>query len=253
MTLAFSGRIALVTGGTGSIGSAVVAALRAQGATVVCADARGGLPIVRAHLHDDPVVALDVTSRSQLHELVQHIQDQLGPVDTLVNVAGVVSFGAASTLPEEEWDRVLDINLKGSFLASQAVAAGMKALGFGRIINMGSVVGRNAGNARPWMDPAEQDKAGNVAYGVSKAGVHSMTGFFAKELAAFGITVNAVAPGPVATAMTAAFPDNLRAMIPVQRMGQPQDIAEAVLFLARRESGFINGETLNINGGMWCG
>jgi NAD(P)-dependent dehydrogenase (short-subunit alcohol dehydrogenase family) len=253
MTLAFSGRIALVTGGTGSIGSTVVAALRAQGATVVCADARGGLPITQARLHDDPVVALDVTSRSQLRELVRHIQDQLGTVDTLVNVAGVVSFGAASTLEEEEWDRVLDINLKGSFLASQAVVPGMKALGFGRIINMGSVVGRNAGNARPWMDPAEQDKAGNVAYGVSKAGVHSMTGFFAKELAAFGITVNAVAPGPVATAMTAAFPDNLRAMIPVQRMGQPQDIAEAVLFLARRESGFINGETLNINGGMWCG
>ena len=253
MTASFAGRIALVTGGRGAIGSAVVSALRAQGARVICADASGGQPAGQARLADNPVIALDVTSRGQLQELVQLVQAELGTVDTLVNGAGVVSFGAASTLAEEEWDRVIDTNLKGSFLASQAVVPGMKALGFGRIINMGSVVGRNAGNARPWMDPAEQDKAGNVAYGVSKAGVHSMTGFFAKELAAFGITVNAVAPGPVATAMTAAFPDNLRAMIPVQRMGQPQDIAEAVLFLARRESGFINGETLNINGGMWCG
>jgi NAD(P)-dependent dehydrogenase (short-subunit alcohol dehydrogenase family) len=128
----------------------------------------------------------------------------------------------------------------------------MKQARFGRIVNIGSVVGKNAGNARAWLDPAELDRAGNVAYGVSKAGVHVMTGFLAKELAAFGVTVNAVAPGPIATAMTTQFPDNLRALIPVGRMGTPEDVARAIAFLASRDSGFINGEVLDVNGGIVC-
>jgi NAD(P)-dependent dehydrogenase (short-subunit alcohol dehydrogenase family) len=155
-------------------------------------------------------------------------------------------------LAEAEWDRVLDINLKGTFLCCQAVMGVMKTQRFGRIVNMGSVVGKNAGNARPWRDPAEQERAGNVAYGVSKAGVHALTGFLAKELAAHGITVNAVAPGPVASAMTTSFPQTLRDLIPVGRMGQADEIAQAVLFLASPASGFVTGETLDVNGGIWC-
>jgi 3-oxoacyl-[acyl-carrier protein] reductase len=196
-------------------------------------------------------VALDVRSKPQLLALVDSLRQSLGPVDTLVNVAGVVSFGSAQDLAEAEWDRVIDINLKGSFLAVQAVIPGMRELGFGRIVNLGSVVGKNSGNARPWISPDEQHRAGNVAYGVSKAGIHSMTGFLARELACHGITVNAVAPGPIATEMTTDFPAALRALIPRGRMGTAEDVVRAVGFLIQRESDFITGEVLDVNGGMW--
>jgi NAD(P)-dependent dehydrogenase (short-subunit alcohol dehydrogenase family) len=248
------GEVALVTGALGAIGSAVAAALAAEGARVVAADSQA-----RAHWHavdlgrpEAPAVRLDVTDRAAVQGLVRRIRRQLGPVTVLVNVAGVVSFGSAEALAETEWDRVIDINLKGTFLACQAVMPGMREARRGRIVNIGSLVGKNAGNARPWLDPQEQARAGNVAYGVSKAGVHAMTGFLAKELAAHGITVNAVAPGPVATSMTAAFPDALRQLIPVGRMSTAQDVAAAVLFLAGGTAGAITGEVLDVNGGMHC-
>lgn len=249
----FQGRVALVTGGVGAIGAAVCTALRERGARVVAADGAAGDSIESVDLHSAaPVARLDVTQGREIVALVSRIESTLGPVDLLVNVAGVVSFGAAQTLAEAEWDRVIDINLKGTFLACQAVVSGMKRLGFGRIVNIGSVVGKNSGNARAWLDAAEQQRAGNVAYGVSKAGVHMLTGFFAKELAADGITVNAVAPGPIATAMTTSFPAQLKALIPVGRMGTAADVAAAIIFLAGREAGFITGEVLDVNGGMWC-
>ncbi|MGY2491754.1 SDR family NAD(P)-dependent oxidoreductase [Cupriavidus sp. CP313] len=248
------GRVAVVTGGNGAIGRAVALALHREGATLIVADRR----------HDRVEIAtgtaaerwwettLDVSASADVRRMFETVIAQHGRVDILVNAAGVVSVGQASTLPEAEWDRVLDINLKGTFLCCQAVMPSMMAHGFGRIINIGSVVARNAGNARPWLDATESDKAGNVAYGVSKAGVHVMTGFLAKELARYGVTVNAVAPGPVATAMTQHFPDNLRALIPVGRMGHVDDVARAVCFLAAKDAGFITGEILDVNGGMFC-
>lgn len=254
MTPSYQNRIALVTGGRGVIGSAVIAALREQGATAVCADAGGdvdGATASRDALAGS-TIRLDVTDRAAIHALVERIDRQIGPVDLLVNVAGVVSFGNAQDLAEAEWDRVIDVNLKGTFLACQAVMAGMKKAKFGRIVNIGSVVPKVSGNARPWIDPAEQQKAGNVAYGVSKMGVHALTGFLAKELAAHGVTVNAVAPGPIATVMTTNFPPQLQALIPVGRMGRADDISRAVLFLGARENGFITGEILDVNGGIYC-
>lgn len=252
MTTDFKGRIALVTGAAGAIGSAVVTELRRQGAQVVAADGASGCPWTQADLRTEHLVRLNVTDRSSIRGLVSRTEAQLGPIDLLINVAGVVSFGSAEELSELEWDRVIDINLKGSFMTCQAVIPGMKRAGFGRIINLGSVVGKNSGNPRPWIDPTEQQRASNVAYGVSKAGIHAMTGFLAKELAAHGVTVNAVAPGPIATAMTTNFPATLKATLPVGRMGSTGDVVAAILFLAGRENSFITGEVLDINGGMWC-
>ncbi|WP_028208153.1 SDR family NAD(P)-dependent oxidoreductase [Paraburkholderia nodosa] len=244
------GKVALVTGGAGAIGAAVVHALAVAGATVVSADkVAPSVQDAQAGVH---AAALDVTARDEVARLVAGIVQRHGALDVLVNAAGVVSFGSAATLEEAEWNRVLDINLKGVFLACQAAIGPMKANGFGRIVNIGSVVGKNAGNARPWLDAGEQARAGNVAYGASKAGAHMLTLFLAKELAAYGVTVNAVAPGPIATAMTTTFPDALRALIPAGRMGTPADVARAVLFLCAPENGFVTGEILDVNGGMYC-
>jgi NAD(P)-dependent dehydrogenase (short-subunit alcohol dehydrogenase family) len=250
----FAGRTALVTGARGVIGSAVAAALRQRGAIVVGADAAGETDPATADRDAlvQGLVRLDVTHRASVQALAERVADRLAPIDLLVNAAGVVSFGSAAELAEAEWDRVLAINLKGTFLPCQAVIPGMKRIGFGRILNIGSVVGKNAGNARPWLDAQEQQRAGNVAYGVSKAGVHVMTGFLARELASFGITVNAIAPGPIATPMTTDFPPQLRALIPAGRMGTADDIAHAALFLASRSAAFITGEVLDVNGGMLC-
>ncbi len=245
----FAGQVALVTGGSGGIGGAVSQALFEAGARVVCADLAE--PKRPADPRFRPAV-LDVCCGGDVRRLVNGIVASEGRIDLLVNVAGVASRGSAEALAEAEWDRVMDINLKGTFLCCQAVMAPMRTQRYGRIVNIGSVVGKNAGNARPWLAPDEQNVAGNLAYGVSKAGVHALTGFLAKELAAHGVTVNAVAPGPIATAMTTGFPEALRALVPVGRMGELGDIVRAVLFLASRDNGFINGEVLDVNGGMWC-
>jgi NAD(P)-dependent dehydrogenase (short-subunit alcohol dehydrogenase family) len=244
----FAGRVALVTGAAGGIGRAVCEALAAHGARVVGADRQDFQPAAA------PIeaVRLDVASRDDVLRCLDEVTSRYGRLDILVNVAGVVSMGNAETLSEAEWDRVIDINLKGTFLCCQAAIGHMRRAGGGRIINMGSVIGKNAGNPRPWLDPREQDRASNVAYGVSKAGVHIMTAFLAKELAQSGITVNAVAPGPVASAMTTHFPQALRDLIPVGRMGQAAEVAAAVLFLASPQAAFITGETLDVNGGIWC-
>jgi NAD(P)-dependent dehydrogenase (short-subunit alcohol dehydrogenase family) len=251
-TDAFAGQVALVTGGAGGIGGALTRALLAQGATVFCADlAKPALPNLDGGTRFRPA-QLDVTRRRDVLGLVEQAMEEEGRIDLLVNVAGVVSFGSAESLAEEEWDRVIEVNLKAAFFCCQAVIEPMRRRRYGRIVNLGSVVGKNAGNARPWIAPEEQKRASNAAYGASKAGVHAITGFLAKELAPHGITVNAVAPGPIATAMTSAFPEALRNLIPVGRMGALDDVVRAILFLGSRDNGFINGEILDVNGGMWC-
>jgi 3-oxoacyl-[acyl-carrier protein] reductase len=249
------GRVALITGAAGGIGRAVAKVFAREGAGLCLAD-RGDTAGITAEVsalggHSIKAV-LDVTRRGEIDAAVDAAVASFGRLDILVNVAGVVSMGPAATLEEDEWDRVLGINLKGSFLCCQAVIPIMRRQRFGRIVNLGSVIGKNGGNPRPWIDPSEQVRASNVAYGASKAGVHAMTFFLARELAADGITVNAVAPGPVASAMTKDFPAALAALIPAGRMGQAEDVAEAVLYLASEAAGFVTGEVLDVNGGMWA-
>ena len=247
-------RVALVTGAAGGIGSAVARELAAQGADVALLD-REPLDALAQQLrgigHRAVTLTADVTRGNEVRSAVAEAIAGLGRLDILVNVAGTVSFGAAERITEEEWDRVQAINLKGVFLCCQAAIAPMRAQRHGRIVNIGSVLGKNGGNARPWMDPAEQDRAANVAYGASKAGVHALTFYLAKELARDGITVNAVAPGPVASAMTADFPERLRALIPAGRMGDAADVACACAFLAQDHAAYITGEILDVNGGLW--
>ncbi len=245
-----AGRVALVTGASGNIGAGAAMALAAQGATLALADLDRA-SLVRVDVPGALALPLDVTQGEAVRRTVAQVVERFGRLDILVNAAGIVSAGAAATLSEAEWDRILAVNLKGTFLCCQAAIPAMRANRHGRIVNVGSIIGKNGGNARAWLDPSEQERSGNVAYGVSKAGVHALTSFLARELAADGITVNAVAPGPVASAMTANFPDSLRALIPVGRLGRAEEVGAAIAFLAGPDAGFITGEILDINGGMW--
>ena len=252
--MSLAGRTALITGAGGGIGSAVARAFAAAGADLSLADLKPVAALadeLRAQGRRVVDTPTDVTEAAQVGALIQATLKALRKIDVLVNVAGTVSFGAAATLPEAEWERVLAVNLKGTFLCWQAVIAPMRAQKYGRIVNIGSILGKNGGNARPWLDAGEQAQASNVAYGVSKAGVHAMTMFLARELADAGITVNAVAPGPIASNMTANFPQRLRDLIPMGRMGTADEVARACLFLAGESSGYITAEILDVNGGMW--
>jgi 3-oxoacyl-[acyl-carrier protein] reductase len=245
MTGVLQGQVAFVTGAAGGIGAAAATALAAQGAQLALGDIHTPMGADALNL------MLDVTRHGAVQDAVSQVVATYGRLDILVNAAGIVSAGSAATLDEAEWDRILAVNLKGTFLCCQAVIPAMRARAHGRIINIGSIIGKNGGNARAWLDPSEQERSSNVAYGASKAGVHAVTSFLARELAADGITVNAVAPGPVASAMTAAFPASLRALIPVGRLGRAEEVAAAIAFLAGPDAGFITGEILDINGGMW--
>jgi 3-oxoacyl-[acyl-carrier protein] reductase len=248
--MAAADKVAFITGAAGAIGSATARRLARDGYALALADvvAPGG-DVVPA---DALTLALDVRSGEQVRAAVERTLASYGRIDVLVNVAGITSFGSAQALPEGEWQRVLDINLSGTFRCCQAVLPAMKAQGRGRIVNIGSVLGKNGGNTRPWIDASEQKGSGNVAYGVSKAGVHAMTGYLAREVASLGITVNAVAPGPVASAMTTALPPAIKSLIPLGRMGTPDDVAAAIAFLVSDAASFITGEIIDINGGMWC-
>lgn len=248
------GKCAIVTGSAGSIGSAIATNLARQGCAVALVDR--GPSTETAHkiaalgrkAFDHPA---DVAESDALQRAFRAATGDLGGLDILVTAAGTTSFGSAADLSEAEWDRVLAINLKGVFLSCQAAIPHLKRRGGGRIVNIGSVLAKNGGNARPWIDETEQSRAANVAYGASKAGVHALTLYLAKEFAAHRITVNAVAPGPIASPMTAEFPATLRSLIPVGRLGTGEEVAAAVSYLVGDEAGFVTGEILDLNGGIW--
>ena len=244
---ALDGMVALVTGGGGMIGRAVAQRMAAGGALLALADRIAPEPIGEGGRS----YAADLAGAEQVRGLMDSVLADFGRIDCLVTAAGITSLGAFENITLEEWDRVQAINLRGVFLANQAAIAPMKAQGFGRIVNIGSVLAKNGGNPRPWIDPAEQERAGNAAYGAAKAGVHALTLYLAKELAAHGITVNAVAPGPIASPMTTNFPQALVRQIPAGRLGQPDEVAATAAWLCTRDAAFITGEIIDVNGGLW--
>lgn len=251
----FKNKAAVVVGSAGSIGGAIAKALAAEGCSL------GLIDVVPAHVTANAIADLgrtvvdcpaDITKEETVNAAMATAVKELGGLDVLVNAAGILSVGSAASLDAVEWDRVLAVNLKGVFLCCRAAIAPLRARGGGRIINIGSVLGKNGGNARPWLDASEQDRSGSVAYGVSKAGVHILSAYLARELASSGITVNVIAPGPIATSMTTNFPDALKSLIPLGRLGRPEEVAAAVLFLASEDAGFITGEIIDVNGGSWA-
>jgi 3-oxoacyl-[acyl-carrier protein] reductase len=247
-------RVALITGAAGGLGRATALRLAREGASLCLSD-RADLTEILALVQAEGARAIaapaDVTDVAAVEAMVARTVAELGALDVLVNIAGISSHGASDDIDAMEFERILRGNLTSVFICCKAALPVMRARGYGRIVNMSSILGKNGGNPRPWIDPAEQKRAGSVAYGASKAGVHALTYYLAKENARYGITVNAVAPGPIATHMTRNFPDSLRNLIPLGRMGAPEDVADAVAYLAGDSAGFVTGDVLDVNGGAW--
>jgi len=248
------GRVAIVTGASGSLGQAIARRFAAEGAKLVLDDLTAPTSLadeLSAGGADTLAVAGDVSSQSDVAHMVERALAAFGRIDVLVNVAGINSKGGFDAVDLATWETVLRVNLTSAFLCCKAVVPAMRSNHYGRIINISSVLGKNGGNPRPWIDKNEQQGAGNVAYGAAKAGLHALTFYLAKELASDGITVNAVAPGPIATAMTANLPQAVKNLIPMGRMGTPADVADAVAYLAGDPAGWVTGEVLDVNGGIW--
>ncbi len=238
-----TGRNALVTGASGGIGGAIARMLHAAGATVglsgtrleplkALADELGA----RAH-----VLACNLSDREAVAALPGQAAGAMGSVDILVNNAGITRDNLFMRMSDEEWDSVLEVNLTSTMRLCRAVMRPMMKARWGRIVNIGSIVG-TTGNA------------GQANYAASKAGLVGMTKSIAQEVASRGITANVVAPGFIATAMTDKLNDDqkakINAQIPAARMGTPEEIAAAVLYLASEEAAYVTGATLHVNGGM---
>jgi len=241
-------QIALVTGASRGIGAAIAQALGKQGATVIgTATSEKGAEAITAHLKAAGVngvgMALDVTQAEQIEAVLKKIAEQYGDVSILVNNAGITKDTLLMRMKDEDWDAVLNTNLKSVFRMSQAVLRPMMKARQGRIINISSVVG-HMGNA------------GQVNYAAAKAGMTGFTKSMAQEVGSRGITVNCVAPGFIATDMTAELPEDIKAKmlerIAVGRLGSVDEIAATVAFLASPAAAYITGETIHVNGGMYC-
>ncbi len=241
------GKIAVVTGASRGIGRSISLALSAAGATIVAMDMdQSATDAVVAELKAAGGQALavvgNVTVPEDAEKMIEAAMSAFGRVDILVNNAGITRDGIFLRMKEEDWDAVLTVNLKGAFLCSRAASKVMAKQRSGRIINIASVVG-------------QMGNAGQANYCASKAGLIGLTKSNARELAKRNITVNAVAPGFIATAMTDALSDKVKAeltaQIPLERLGSADDIAHAVLFLASEASGYITGHVLSVNGGMY--
>ena len=239
-----SGKIALVTGASRGIGKAIAEKLVACGATVIgTATTENGAEAISQYLgQNGKGLALNVTDEASIESVISTIKAEFGDIDILVNNAGITRDNLLMRMKDDEWQDILDTNLTSVFRLSKALMRTMMKKRYGRIITIGSVVG-TMGNA------------GQANYAAAKAGLIGFSKSLAREVASRGITVNIVAPGFIATDMTAALTDEQKALtlaqVPVGRLGQPTEIANAVAFLASDEASYITGETLHVNGGMY--
>ena len=240
-------RVAIVTGAARGIGKAIALAFLREGAKVAIIDSdKERLEILKKEIEREKTegmsIPCDITKSSDVREMVDHVRRAFGRIDILVNNAGIIRRGTIETVTEEDWDRVIEVNLKGTFNCCKAVAGIMKAQGYGKIVNVSSIAGKMG------------DITSAPGYGPSKAGVDALTKTLARQLASYGINVNAVSPHAIETEMSAQWSEQRRkeiiASIPLGRLGKPEDVAEAVLFLASDEASFITGEILDVNGGV---
>ncbi|TCK31606.1 3-oxoacyl-[acyl-carrier-protein] reductase [Ancylobacter aquaticus] len=238
-----TGKTALVTGATGGIGGAIAKALHAQGATVALSGTRREvLEALAAEMGERThVLPCDLSNIEQVEQLVPQAEEAMGEIDILVNNAGITRDGLFVRLTDEMWDTVIAVNLTAGFRLTRAAARTMMRRRSGRIIGITSVVGVT-GNA------------GQGNYAAAKAGMIGMSKALAKEVAARGVTVNCIAPGFIATPMTEVLNDKQKqailAAVPAARLGSPEDIAAAAVYLASSEAGYVTGQTLHVNGGM---
>ena len=235
-------RVAIVTGGTRGIGRAISEALKVDGFTVV-ANYAGNQEKARAFTGETGIAAYkwDVGDHQACLDGCARVASEVGPIDVLVNNAGITRDGTLLRMSFEDWSDVMRVNLGGCFNMAKACFAGMKDRGWGRIVNIGSING-------------QAGQYGQVNYAAAKSGIHGFTKALAQEGARFGITVNAIAPGYIDTDMVAAVPENVLekivARIPVGRLGRAEEIARGVAFLCSENAGFVTGSTMSINGGQ---
>ena len=238
-----SGKAALITGASGGIGGAIARTLHKQGATVTLSGTRAD---ALAQLKDSlgeraHVVAARMDEAADIDRLAKEAEAVMGKIDILVNNAGITRDNISMRMKDEEWEKVLHVNLTGTFRLTRAVMRGMMRRRVGRVINITSIVGVT-GNP------------GQANYAAAKAGLIGMSKSLAQELASRGITVNCIAPGFIATPMTDVLPDEQKKAIltrvPADRLGTPDEIAAGVVFLASDEAAYVTGQTLHINGGM---
>jgi acetoacetyl-CoA reductase len=235
-------RVAIVTGGTRGIGEAISVALKDMGMTVA-ANYMGNDERAKAFTERTGIKSYkwDVSDFESCQQGVRQVESELGPVDVLVNNAGITRDATMRKMDHSKWQDVIDTNLGGCFNMAKAVFEGMSGRGYGRIVNIGSING-------------QAGQYGQVNYAAAKSGIHGFTKALAQEGARFGVTVNAIAPGYIDTDMVAAVPEDVLhkivARIPVGRLGRADEIARGVAFLCDENAGFVTGSTLSINGGQ---
>jgi 3-oxoacyl-[acyl-carrier protein] reductase len=245
--LKLTGRVALVTGAAQGIGKAVGLLLARNGADIVVSDinlekAEETANEIKSIGRKALAVKVDVANWNDVEQMVEVILEKFAKIDILVNNAGITRDKLILRMTDEDWDAVLNVNLKGTFHCTKAVVRHMAKQRSGKIVNIASVVG-------------EMGNAGQANYSASKAGVIGLTKTIAREFAQRGININAIAPGYIETPMTEVLPEKakeeLKKLIPMERLGKPEDVAEAVLFLVSEESNYITGQVLNVNGGIY--